>query len=83
MLSKNSSNCIEEGMKKLHQDLYHVAETNRSRSITGKPSKYIVIRFCEWVDNSSESYQIFGHSLHLVNVHKDLYVYVDVKLRFH
>ena len=41
------------------------------------------MRFGEQVDDNCEKYQKFGESLQLVEVHKDLGVYVDVKLRFH
>ena len=80
---RNNLDDREEGMRKLQQDLNHVAETSRCWNLKLNPAKCMVMRFGERVDGNCEKYQIFGESLQFVKVYKDLGVYVDVKLRFH
>ena len=68
-------------MRKLQQDLNHVAET-RCWNLKLNPAKCMVKRFGERVDDNCEKHQIFGESLKFVTVYKDLGTYVVVKLRF-
>ena len=41
------------------------------------------MKFAERVDDNCEKYQIFGEILQFVQVYKDLWVHVGVKVRFH
>ena len=50
-------------MRKLRQDLIHVAETKRRWNHKLIPPKCIVIRFGEPVDDNSRIYQIFVERL--------------------
>ena len=50
----------EEGMRKLQQDLNPVAETSRCWNVKLNPTKCMVMRFGERVDNNCENIQIFG-----------------------
>ena len=72
-----------ESMRKLQQDLNIVPVTSRCWNLKLIPAKCMVMRFGEREDDNCEKYQIFGESLQLVKVYKDLRVYVDVKIRFH
>ena len=73
----------EEGMRKLQQDLSHVAGTITCWNLKLNPTKCMVMRYGELVDDNCEKYQIFGESLRFVKVYKDLGVYLNVKLRNH
>ena len=81
--TSNSLDDREEGMKKLQQDLNHVAETSRCWNLQLKPAKCMVMSFGERIDDNREKYQKFGESLQLVKVYKDLGIYVYVKFGFH
>ena len=63
-------------MRKLQQDLNHVAEPSRCWDLKLKPVECVLKRFSEWVDNNCEKYQIFGESLQLVKVYKALGIYI-------
>ena len=62
---RNNLDNREEGMRKLQQDLNHVAETSRCWNLQLKPATCMVMRFGERVDDNCENYQIFGESLQL------------------
>ena len=63
---RNKLNDKEKSMRKLRQDLIHVAETNRRWNIKLNPAKCMVIRFGELVDDNSGFTRIFGERLQFV-----------------
>ena len=73
----------EEDIRKLQQDLNHLAETSGCRNLKLNPAKLMALRFGDRVDNNSETYQNFRESLQFAIDYKDLGAYVDNMLRFH
>ena len=78
-----NSNDKEEGKRKLQQDLTLVADTKRCWNLKLNSVKCMVMGFGERSGNKCENYQVFGESLHLVYVYKDLSRYVVAKLSFY